>query len=148
MEQGLVMDPQNAILNWALGYTYALMGRTADAARHAAWMRANAPRLPYTAQLTSVVEACQGNAAAAMATIRAVDVTLLDAHQTFHIAEAYAMAGDTSKALELLEYAVDCGMYPYRFYRDFCPFMQPLRGLPEFDRIIAKAERRVAEFKA
>ena len=148
MEQGLVMDPQNAILNWALGYTYALMGRTADAARHADWLRANAPQLPYTAQLASVVEACQGNAVAALETIRTVDVAPLDAHQTFHIAESYAMAGDTSKALELLERAVDHGMYPYRFYRDFCPFMQPLRGLPEFDRIVAKAERRAAAFDA
>ena len=146
MEEGLVMDPQNAILNWAIGYTYALMGRTADAARHADWMRANVPQLPYTAQLASLLEAGQGNAARALETIRAVDLAPLDAHQTFHISEAYAMAGDPSKALELLEFAVDHGMYPYRFYRDFCPFMQPLRGLPEFDRIVGKAERRAAEF--
>lgn len=51
-------------------------------------------------------------------------------------------------ALELLEFAVDHGMYPYRFFRDFSQFMQPLRGLPEFDRIVAKAERRAAEFDA
>jgi serine/threonine protein kinase len=146
MEQGIVMDPQNAILNWALGYTYALTGRTADAVRQVDWMRTIAPRLPYTAQLASLVEAIQGNADAALDIIRTVDLAPLDAHQTFHISEAYAIAGDRSKALELLEFAVDHGMYPYRFYRDFCPFMQPLRGLAEFDRIVAKAERRAAEF--
>jgi serine/threonine protein kinase len=148
MEQGLAIDPQNAILHWATGYTYALMGRTADAARHANWMRTNVPQLPYTAQLTSLVQAVQGNAAAALETISAVDLTPLDAHQTFHICESYAMAGDRTKALALMEFAVDHGMYPYRFYKDYCPFMQPLRGMPEFDRIVAKAERRAAEFDA
>jgi hypothetical protein len=58
------------------------------------------------------------------------------------------MAGDTARALELLEFAVDHGMYPYQFYAKFCPFMAPLRGMPEFDRIVAKAARRVAEFSA
>ena len=58
------------------------------------------------------------------------------------------MAGDTPRALELLEWAVDHGMYPYRFYAEFCPFMAPLRGLPEFERIVAKAAHRVAEFSA
>ena len=142
------MDPENAILNWALGYTYALMGRTVDAAKHADWMRTRAPQLPYTAQLASLVESAQGRSDAALETIKRVDLGPLDAHQTFHIAESYAMAGDTAKALELLEFAVDHGMYPYKFYAEYCPFMQPLRGLPEFDRIIAKAAKRVAEFSA
>jgi hypothetical protein len=30
----------------------------------------------------------------------------------------------------------------------YCPFVAPLRGLPEFERILAKAERRVREFSA
>jgi hypothetical protein len=58
------------------------------------------------------------------------------------------MAGETARALELIERAVDRGMYPYRFYAEFCPFTVPLRGLPEFDRIVAKAARRVADFDA
>jgi hypothetical protein len=67
---------------------------------------------------------------------------------TFHLSESVAMAGDTTRALELLEWAVDHGMYPYRFYDEFCPFMAPLRGMPEFERIVAKAAQRVAEFSA
>ena len=144
--QGLAMDPQNAILNWALGYTYAMMGRVTDAARHADWMRQHAPQLPYTAHLTSLVESAAGRTEEALATIRRVDLTPLDAHQTFHIAEAFAMAGDTAKALSLVDFAVDHGMYPHRFYGEFCPFLQPLRGLAEFDRIVAKAARRAAAF--
>jgi TolB-like protein/Flp pilus assembly protein TadD len=148
LEQALVIDPHNAILTWALGYTYALMGRVDDAEKRAHWMRANAPQLPYTAQLSALVESSRGRRDAARETLARIDLAPLDAHQTFHLAESFAMAGDTSTALTLLEFAVDHGMYPYRFYQEFCPFMQPLRGLPEFDRIVGKAARRAAEFSA
>ena len=148
LEHGLAIDPQNAILTWALGYTYALMGRVDDAAARAEWMRANAPRLPYAAQLSALVDSAHGRRDAALEALARVDLAPLDAHQTFHLAESYAMAGDSATALALLDYAVDHGMYPYRFYAEFCPFMAPLRGLPEFDRIVSKAKRRAAEFMA
>jgi hypothetical protein len=77
-----------------------------------------------------------------------VDLTPLDAHHTFHIAESFAMAGNTARALTLLEHAVDHGFYPAQFFAEYCPFMASLRGMPEFDRIVAKAARRVAEFSA
>jgi hypothetical protein len=147
MERSLAMDPENPIVHWALGYTYALMGRPADASLQAQWMRAHAPQLPYTVQLSSLVDGMEGRREQAMHAVSAVDVTPLDAHHTFHIAECYAMAGDTRRALTLLEHAVDHGMYPYKFYAEYCPFMAPLRGNPEFDRIVEKAEKRVREFE-
>jgi serine/threonine protein kinase/Flp pilus assembly protein TadD len=147
MERALAMDPDNPICNWALGYTYALMGRAADASRHAAWMRAHVPQLPYTAQLSALVHGMEGRRDKALEALSAMDVGPLDAHQTFHIAESYAMAGDTSRALALVEHAVDHGMYPYKFYAEYCPFMAPLRGNPEFDRIVAKAASRVQVFE-
>ena len=148
MERSLTLDPTNAILRWALGYTYALMGRLGDAAVQAQWMLTHTPELPYTAQLSALVDAAEGRQEAALASLARVDRAALDAHHTFHLSESVAMAGDTTRALELLEWAVDHGMYPYRFYAEFCPFMAPLRGMPEFDRIVAKAARRVAEFSA
>ncbi len=146
LERSLELDPENAILRWALGYTYALMGRFGDAAVQAKWMATHTPKLPYTAQLSALVDAAEGRREAALTSLARVDRAALDAHHTFHLSESVAMAGDTTRALELLEWAVDHGMYPYRFYAEFCPFMAPLRGMPEFDRIIAKAARRVAEF--
>jgi len=148
MERALAMDPDNPISNWALGYTYALMGRIADASRHAGWMQAHVPQLPYTAQLSSLVDGMAGRRQRALESLAAVDLRPLDAHQTFHLAESFAMAGDTPRALALLEHAVDHGMYPYKFYAEYCPFMAPLRGSAEFDRIVAKAARRVQEFEA
>jgi tetratricopeptide (TPR) repeat protein len=148
MERALALDPTNAILRWALGYTYALMGRFGDAAIQAKWMSTHTPELPYTAQLSALVDAAEGRRDAALTTLARVDHGALDAHHTFHLSESVAMAGDTTRALELMEWAVDHGMYPYRFYAEFCPFLAPLRGMPEFDRIVAKAARRVAEFSA
>jgi tetratricopeptide (TPR) repeat protein len=148
LERALAMDPQNPIARWGLGYTYALVGRTADTAQHARWMVEHAPHLPYTVQLATLLDAIQGRRAEALQSLRDTDAVAVDAHQTFHLAESYAMAGDTSRALELLDWAVDNGFYPFRFYAEWCPFMEPLRGMPEFERIISKAARRVAEFSA
>jgi len=150
LERSREMDPDNPIINWALGYTYALMGRTGDAARQAEWMRTHAAQLPYTVQLTSLVDGMEGRSRAALDALAKLDLAPLDAHHTFHIAESYAMAGDATRALALLEHAVDHGMYPYKFYAEYCPFTVPLRGSAEFDRIVAKAApaRRGVRFVA
>jgi len=137
MERSRAMDPENPIVNWAPGYTYAMMGRIDGAARRAEWRRTHVPDLPCTVQLSSLVDAIEG---------RREDA--LDAHHTFHIAEVYAMAGETERVLALLERAVDHGMYPHKFYTECCPFTVPLRGHPEFGRIVAKAARRAAAFDA
>lgn len=148
IEGALAMDPDNPIIHWALGYTYALLGRVSDAAVHAKWMLAHAPQLPYTVQLSSLVDTMEGRRSGALEALARVDLAPLDAHQTFHISESFAMAGDTARALALLEYAVDHGFYPHKFFAEYCPFMAPLRGMPEFERILAKAAKRVAEFSA
>jgi serine/threonine protein kinase len=148
LEKAVAMDPASPIMHWGLGYTYALVGRVAEAAVEAEWMRNHLPTMPYTVQLSSLVDALQGRPAAALETLGQLDVAPLDAHHTFHISESFAMAGDRARALELLERAVDRGFYPDQFIAEYCPFMAPLRGLPEFGRIAAKAARRVAEFKA
>jgi len=148
IEGALAMDPDNPIIRWGLGYTYALMGRVSDAAAQATWMRTHAPQLPYTVQLSSLVDGITGRPTAALEALARVDVAPLDAHQTFHISESFAMAGDTTRALALLERAVDGGFYPHAFFAEYCPFMAPLRGKPEFDVVLAKAARRVAEFSA
>ena len=148
IEAGLAMDPQNPIIHWAIGYTYALAGRTADAVKHVEWMRQHAPQLPYTVQLSSLLDGVHGRHAEALSALESLGSVVLDSHMTFHLSESYAMAGDTRRALELFEWAVDHGFYAHQFFTKWCVFLEPLRGMSEFDRIIAKAARRVAEFSA
>jgi eukaryotic-like serine/threonine-protein kinase len=76
MERSRAMDPDNPIINWALGYTYALLGRTDDAASQAGWMRAHVPDLPYTVQLSSLVDAMRGRREDALDTLARLDLAL------------------------------------------------------------------------
>lgn len=70
-----------------------------------------------------------------------------DAHLTFHLSEPYALAGDEATALRLLDDAVERGFYPSDFISEHCPFLAPLRGSAECQRIAARAAQRVAEFQ-
>jgi hypothetical protein len=71
-----------------------------------------------------------------------------DAHITFHLGETFAVAGDGQTALRLLDQAVERGFYPHGYITVHGPFLASLRGTAEFDRIAARAARRVAEFAA
>jgi serine/threonine protein kinase/tetratricopeptide (TPR) repeat protein len=148
IRRGLEIEPASVIAHWALGYNCALAGRLPEAAAEGEWMREHAPHLPYTVQLRALVAAIEGRKDEALTWLRTVDWAALDSHHTFHLSESFAMAGDTTRALELLERAVDNGFYTHDFFAVHCPFLAPLRGMAEFERILAKARRRVAEFDA
>ena len=62
------------------------------------------------------------------------------------LAESFAMAGATDRALDLLDRAVDEGFYPYPFIAEHCPFLAPLRGTSRFAEVSAKAQRLVSDF--
>jgi TolB-like protein/predicted Zn-dependent protease len=146
LERSLELDPQNFLTHWGIGYTYASLGRLEDARRHAEICVETAPENAYTVQVASLVDALEGRHEEALERLAGVDVRPLDPHNTFHISESFAMAGDTARALEVLESAVDEGFYPYPFFNEYCPFMAPLRSLPEFAPILAKAKEKTATF--
>jgi hypothetical protein len=131
-----------------LGYNLAMVGERSTAEEEARWLRAHGPQVPYTWQLESLVATLQGDQARGRDALAQVNTAPLDFHLVFHLAESYAMAGDTPRALAVLDEAVDKGFYAYEFLASYCPFMAPLRGMPEFDRILAKAKGRWEEFAA
>ena len=103
--------------------------------------------MPYTRQLLALVDGLEGRKEAARERLAPLDVAPLDAHNKFHLAESFAHAGDTDRALDLLDHAVDEGFYPYPFIAEHCPFLAPLRPLPPFAAILAKARDRAATFR-
>jgi hypothetical protein len=115
---------------------------------HARWREQHAPDVPYSRQLRGLLAALDGRREEALALVNAVDTSALDGHNTFHLAEVYALAGDTARALALCEQAVDGNFYPYPFLATHCPFLAAVRDLPGFVGILAKAERRMREFEA
>lgn len=147
-EHGLVLDPENPIIHWSLGYTYALLGQRDRARQRADWMRARVPQMPYTVQLVSLVEALEGRHTEALATLATLPALDFDGHITFHLSESYAMAGDVATGLQLLEHGIERGFYPCEYIAAYCPFLAPLRGHPQFARIAARAAERRAAFQA
>ncbi|MEN8163753.1 MAG: tetratricopeptide repeat protein [Acidobacteriota bacterium] len=147
LKRSVELDPQNFLNHWGIGYTYASLGRPADAARHVALCVEAAPENAYTVQIASLVDALKGRPDAALERLAEIDITPLDAHNKFHLSESFAMAGDTRRALEILEIAVDQGFYPYPFINEYCPFMAPLRTLPDFARILAKSKEKTETFR-
>lgn len=145
-EHALVLDPENPIIHWSLGYTYALLGQVEKARQRADWMHARVPHMPYTVQLLSLVEALEGRQAEARATLATMAELNFDGHITFHLSESYAMAGDVATGLQLLERSIERGFYPSDYIAVFCPFLAPLRSHPDFGRIAARAATRRAEF--
>ncbi len=146
-EHALVLDPDNPIIHWSVGYTYALLGRMADAGAQAQWMQTHVPQIPYTVQLVALLEGSAGRTAEARTALATIADMSFDGHITFHLSESFAVAGDIPTALRLLGQAVERGFYPHDYIAVHCPFLAPLRGLAEFDRIVATAAERVAAFR-
>jgi serine/threonine protein kinase len=148
LERGLEIDPQSFVLRWTAGYTCAALGRLPEAARHAAVLHEAGPDVPYTRQLLALIDGLEGKKEAALARLAPLDVAPLDAHNKFHLAESFGLAGDTDRALDTLDQAVGEGFYPYPFMAEHCPFLAPLRPLPRFPAILAKARERSQAFRA
>jgi tetratricopeptide (TPR) repeat protein len=146
MERSLELAPDSLIHHWALGYHYCLLSRPDDAEPQAAWMQDHLPSAAYTMQLRALVAALKGRRDEAHAILEPLDLSVLDGHQLFHVAESLTMGGDTARGMAALEQAIDRSFCPYDFIAVHCPFLEPLRGDPDFPRILSKAARRVAEF--
>jgi tetratricopeptide (TPR) repeat protein len=147
-EFALTIDPDNPILHWTLGYTHALLGNTSLARTHADWMRSSVPAMPYTTHLSALVHAMEGRRDEALTTLRALGPTTFDAHLTFHLSEAYALAGEHDTAIRLLADGVERGFHPYPYIATHCPFLAPLRETAAFAQVARRAAERVAEFHA
>ncbi|HEX6091216.1 MAG TPA: hypothetical protein VFZ13_13745, partial [Gemmatimonadales bacterium] len=102
--------------------------------------------LPYTAQLVALLHGMEGRPGEASMVLEGVRG--LDDHHRFHLAEAFALAGQGDRALSLLEEAVQGGFYPGEFIGRHCPFFGSLRGQPRFEAVARESVRRTREFDA
>jgi predicted Zn-dependent protease len=133
------------ILHWAIGYTYANIGRVAEALPHGDFLHAAGPDPPYTRQLLALIDALSGRKDAALERLASIDLAPLDAHHKFHLAEAFSMAGAIDRAMQLLFEALP-GYYPYSFLAEHARFLDPLRASPQFATFLAEAKIRAEAF--
>jgi len=146
MQRGLEIDPDNFIAHWCTGYACAVAGRLDDAKAHAAALRRLFDGGPYTRQLLALTDGLEGRQAAARAWLAPINIAILDPHQQFHLAEAFLVAGDLERGLELLERS-NFGFHPYVYMAHHCRFLDSVRHTPRFQAVLAKAKERTEAFK-
>ncbi|HEX5214116.1 MAG TPA: protein kinase [Vicinamibacterales bacterium] len=146
MRRGLDVDPDNFILHWCVGYACALAGWLDDAKQHGAALEQIFPGVPYTRQLLSLIDGLDGRAAQALERLGPINIAVLDAHQQFHLAEAFIVAGDLERGLDLLERS-NSGFHPYVYMAHHCRFLDPVRHLPRFQAVLQQAKQRTEAFR-
>lgn len=72
---------------------------------------------------------------------------IVDGEQWYHFGNVHALLGDADGCLRDLERAVDSGFFNYPFMLHDA-FLDPLRGAPRFQRILARARDKHQAFKA
>src|SRR6185503_16211732 len=139
MKRGLEIDPNSFIAHWCTGYCCAVAGRIEDAKGHAAHLRRLFDGGPYTRQLLALVDGLEGRQAEAREWLAPINIAILDPHQQFHLAEAFLVAGDLERGLELLERS-NFGFHPYTYMAHHCRFLDPVRDTPRFQAVLAQAK--------
>ncbi len=147
LRQAVAADPENPILHWSLGYAATMLDARGEAAAALKVMRERVPTMPYTLHLASLLASMDGRKDEGLALVAPLRDTPFDAHITFHLAEAFAMAGDMEGGLDCLARAVEAGFHPVDYIERYCPCLAPLRGHPRFPAILGRARERTAEFR-
>jgi non-specific serine/threonine protein kinase len=146
MQRGLEVDPDSFIGHWCLGYACAVAGRLDDAKVHSAALRRLFDGGPYTRQLLALIDGLEGREAAAREWLGPINIAVLDPHQQFHLAEAFIVAGDLERGLELLERS-NAGFHPYVYMAHHCRFLDRVRQAPRFQAVLHQAKERTEAFR-
>jgi serine/threonine-protein kinase len=144
--RGIDLDPDGFMVCWIHAYSLALRGEFREAWPYCERVVSRAPDSPYAGQLVGLLHAAAGRRTEALAALARLDRMHLDHHETFHLAESYAMAGEPERALALLDDAVTKGFHPARFMATTDPLLDGLRNRAGFLRVAARAQERTAEF--
>jgi eukaryotic-like serine/threonine-protein kinase len=135
------LAPDSVAWRWHEAYALVLAGRLQDAIADAEWMRSAEPGHPYTAQMLALTQALSGDVEGARESWAPFAAATFDHHLTFHIAEQYAVSGDSDRAIELLASAVARGFHPYRYMANHARLFDSIRGDPRFIALVAEAKR-------
>jgi len=142
------MDPTNPDLLWTIAYVHGLRGDFELAAGFLARLEAVDPEFVYAHQLAALVHGAMGNMDAARAhltpAVRAAAAG--DHHLALHLAESYAITGDTAEAIVYFRIAIDHGFVHYPFFSQHNPHLALLHGEPEFESLLARAEAEWRRF--
>lgn len=80
--------------------------------------------------------------------LSSVDESSLHGYHTFHLADAYSMAGAHDRAVFVLDWAVTLGFSPHEYYARRCPFYEALRGHDDVADVVSRVAERTNSFHA
>jgi len=144
LERAAATSPSDFGGRWILAYALTITGALDAAQVHVDWMLGVAPEVPYVVQSDALLRVARGDVAGGLTLVADLDLTPLDAHLTFHIAEVFAMAGEIARGIDVLALAVQKGFTPADFIARHNPFMEPLRSHARFAEIVRDAEVKSA----
>jgi TolB-like protein/class 3 adenylate cyclase/thioredoxin-like negative regulator of GroEL len=146
-EKAHAMDPQSPLTQWMLASAYFWNGRNADAFPLVDRLSEVAPDWSFTRQLQFLAHGLKGEKrlALAFATPELEAEAENDQHFAFHLAECYAVAGETEKALDHLAFAMKL-FFPPTFLAGNILF-ENIRHEARFTALIADAQERSAAFR-
>ncbi|HEX2253301.1 MAG TPA: protein kinase [Thermoanaerobaculia bacterium] len=144
------MEPENPVVRLMYGLAHAFAGRRSEAlAQFDGLVRTGADNL-FTRLGRAWAHGLRGEHAEAV-TLLADESALAPARRdpeySWIVADVYALAGERERALDWLDNAHRRGLINYPLIATYDPFLEPLRGDADFQRIVGEVEERWRAFE-
>jgi serine/threonine protein kinase/tetratricopeptide (TPR) repeat protein len=136
-------DPDNFLVQFSRALFLMYLGRPEEAAEFIELSKARPSLTLFDRLILIQLYAMRGERAKVdeMLTDQTIISVRRDIQYPWHVAVAYAILGEFDAAIEWLEVAIDNGFSNFRFLSELDPFLQPLRDLPSFERLVQKARQ-------
>ena len=144
------LDPESFLARWFLVQGLAANQLLDEAESHnGAMLKEHAGNCAVMVNLF-MLHALRGNRTQALETVSEewTGAAWQDYWVPYTVAQGYALLGDTVEALRWLEHAVDKGWINYPYLSEVDPWLQNIRGTPQFAKLMQRVKREWEEFEA